>query len=334
MYNIGKWGNNVSVSKYYQQKMALGCDITLVLVTDNSPERVDALFNQLWLTIFQFERNFSRFIPASELSIFNRNAGIKTPVSNEFKELLLASKKMSEHTGGLFNPFVLPALQRAGYVQSFIAKYSLDESLNVSTRQAALIKSLEIFDDSAAIPVNTALDMGGIGKGYLADKLANMSELSSVQGFWFSLGGDVVAKGFDVDDKPWQIAVQNASNPDSVLNINMNTEQSQTTVASSGTIIRKGIKNGTSWHHIIDTRTGKPAQTDILLATVNAKSAYLSDVFAKCAVVLGSEEAPRFLAKNNITSYVLQIRQNDDVNVIVRGAFSSSETKHLQEVRA
>jgi thiamine biosynthesis lipoprotein ApbE len=95
-------------------------------------------------------------------------------------------------------------------VQSSIAKYSLDESLNVSTRQAALIQSLEIFDDSAAIPVNTALDMGGIGKGYLADKLANMSELSSVQGFWFSLGGDVVAKGFDVDDKPWQIAVQDA----------------------------------------------------------------------------------------------------------------------------
>lgn len=315
--------------------MALGCDTTLVIVTDDPPEQVGAIFNLLWLTIFQFERKFSRFIPASELSMFNRNAGIKTPVSNDFKELLLSAKKMAELTDGLFNPFVLPSLQRAGYMQSSIAKYSLDESLNVSTRQAAPIQMLEIIDDSATIPANTALDMGGIGKGYLADKLAKMSELSSAQGFWFSLGGDVVAKGLDVDGKPWQISIQDASRPSDILAIKMAAKQSITSVASSGTIIRKGVNNNMPWHHIIDTRTGEPAQTDILLATVKAQSACLSDVLAKCAVILGSEEAPLFLTNNNISSYVLQVRQpDDDVNVTMHGAISSSAAKRLQGVHA
>jgi thiamine biosynthesis lipoprotein ApbE len=88
-----------------ETKLALGCDTTLTVAVDSQSSVVEIILDTLWLEIYKFERNFSRFLSDSELSKFNRSAGKWVEISQEFEDLLLASNKMSKLSLGLHNPF-------------------------------------------------------------------------------------------------------------------------------------------------------------------------------------------------------------------------------------
>lgn len=306
------------VKAHHQSKLALGSDTTIVLVSDLPSTFVDDLFVQIWLKIFTFERQFSRFLPSSELSMFNKNAGIAMPISTEFSRLLLTAKLMSQKTNGLYNPFILPALQKAGYYKSFVNKYGQDQVDDYSHRAVATIDKLHVAELEATIPANTALDLGGIGKGYLADQLANIPELSKIHGYWISLGGDVIGGGLNEAGQQWRVDIQNAQDSNKTLKTVFEPETNTFSIATSGTITRRDDSAKKPWHHIIDPITLRPAETDVLLATVVAKSAVEADVFASCAVILGSGKAPEFLKAQGIESYMLQTSRVDSQQVIIK----------------
>lgn len=292
---------------YHQDNVALGSRVELTLVLEDDSAKAAGIFQELWRTIFGFERQFSRFLPASELSMFNRSAGSTIKISPDFKDILLAAKDASEWSEGLYNPLILPALQRAGYVGSMVKQYKDDYVDDYSNRSVVPADKLEIGDDWARIPYGTALDLGGMGKGYLADKLAAMVD-GKVKGFWFSLGGDIAAGGTDSFGRPWEVEIQDTEEP-----INGSAGQVRLpasgsfAVATSGTS-KGGAKKGRSWHHIIDPRTLKPAKTDVLAATVFAQSALKADVLASCAVILGSAQGKKFLRRMDVSAALLQGR--------------------------
>src|SRR5579883_1666675 len=119
---------------YYQSRVALGSMAELALVSDADEAVLDEYFRQLWLALLKFERRCSRFLPASELSQFNRSAGLKQPVSVQFRTVMLAAQEMAAATEGLYNPFILPALQRAGYVHSMVSDHTHDPVDDFSDR--------------------------------------------------------------------------------------------------------------------------------------------------------------------------------------------------------
>ena len=129
------------------------------------------------------------------------------PVTPEFRDLLQVAKELSIATRGLFNPFILPALQRAGYTKSMVEEYSKDEHDDYSKLGIAEPKDLKIGDTWASIPYGSAIDMGGCGKGYLGDRLNEIMQDKELSGYWFSLGGDVVGAGQDESGNPWQVTI-------------------------------------------------------------------------------------------------------------------------------
>ncbi len=323
----------MSLKQYIDTKLALGCDTTLTLVTDLNKEDVIRIFNILWLEVFRFEKRFSRFLPESELSKFNRNAGNETKISSEFENLLRVSNEMSEKTNGYHNPFVLPALHRFGYEKSFVSDYASDSFESHSADLIVGYKNLEITAGYAKIPKNTSIDLGGCGKGYLADKLGKIISGYDIDGFWFSIGGDIIARGQDKLDKPWQLTVQNASIPNKSLSGVSQFGENGFCVATSGTIVRRGKVGNSSWHHIINPRTFKPAEADILLATVVAPTTVEADVLATTAVILGSEKYLNFIKNTSAISVVLQL---DDIDKTIIGFGELYEnyinTKNLKAV--
>jgi FAD:protein FMN transferase len=294
------------LNQYFETKLALGSDVTFVVVCESAAAATRVLQN-LWRQTFLFERRFSRFLPMSELSEFNRKAGQKTPVSPEFRELLLAARQLGEQTEGLFNPFVLPALQRAGYTRSFVAQYADDEQEDYSGRQVVRVTALEVGAEWAQIPYGTALDMGGCGKGYLADQLAASLPRDVVRGYWLSLGGDIAAGGHDEQGRPWTVRIQGEQGAGHDLSAVIQGSAAPFAVATSGTGVRRGRKRGRAWHHIIDPRTLTPAKTDVRLATVHANTTLQADVLASCAIILGSAEAPAWLRRQGVLGAVLQV---------------------------
>ncbi len=282
--------------KYFQEQIALGSTAQICLVSGSDPLSVHKLYRQLWLEVFQFEKRFSRFLPDSELSILNRSAGRKMTASQKMIRLLKSAQKLCLETKGIYNPFVLPALQAAGYVGSMVSGYENDPVDNYSKRAVVDISMLEIGSDWVSIPYGSAIDLGGCGKGFLADSMARkLSPL--VDGFWVSLGGDVVYGGYDEGGSKWQIKIEMAGNDKTAAVIN-SLSGDVAAVATSGTGARK--------NHLIDVRTLKPARTDILAASVCHKSCLKADAYASCAVILGSAQGPKLLKEFGVKDALFQ----------------------------
>ena len=297
---------------------ALGGNATIGLVLDSAlPAR--KLQNKLWRTVFQFEKQFSRFLPSSELSLFNASAGIKTPVSDAFAAVLKTAQEVATQTDGLCNPFVLPALQRAGYVHSAAEGYQNDPAPDYSERHVVDVSKLELGDGWARIPFGTAIDIGGFGKGYLADMLGAIAREEGAVGYWIELSGDIATYGHDAASQPITIAVQ-AADASATGRYLVVCPEEPFAVATSGTFKRAAHAKSMKEHHIIDPRTSQPAETDMLLATICAHSATAADVFASCALIVGSEQAPTWLKVHGSHEYLLQWRDNSGVAITSHGA--------------
>jgi len=287
--------------------------LTLVMPEDQA----SPLFDELWQEIRVFEATFSRFLPDSELTYVNQRAGIATEVSPEFIALASAARDYSRRTEGLYNPFVLPKLQAAGYKNSWLNPDVQEPGTDFSNRAIVQAEKLEIGKTWVKIPSQAALDFGGIGKGYLLDELVKLLPKQGIEGYWFSLGGDIACGGFDNEQAPWQIGIQQADGHDTVANI-VNAKGENLAIATSGTTKRKGE----GWHHIIDPRSGHSATTDVLTATVQAGSGTQADVLAKCLVIAGTQQLDSFARRHKITDYLVQAEDNKgDITLIRSGAF-------------
>lgn len=303
--------------QYYQKQIALGSEIEISLVLDN-PKKVRAIYTTLWKKIFQFEARFSRFLPQSELTIFNKNAGTKQYISKEFKQILIQAKKLSSRTDQIYNPFILPALQRIGYKNSLVKGHFDDYVEDFSNKAVVNINDLKIAEDWAMIPFGSALDLGGCGKGYIADLLANYLN-KRVTNYWMSFGGDLVFRGKDSLNKNWSVNIASEKNDSKYIGTLKSSINKKEGVASSGINFRKGINNNQKWHHLIDPRTLLPAKTNILMSTVLDSSCLRADVFASCLVILGYPDCLDFIAKHKIKDYLIQYLNNDKIMIFKKG---------------
>jgi thiamine biosynthesis lipoprotein len=307
------------MQRLQQTRHALGSTAYLTVVLDDHVHS-ETIFDTLWQQIDTFEQRFSRFLPDSELSECNRTAGIQHSISPEFRDLLVTTQVMAERSDGLYSPFILPALQRAGYKGSWPQPHIRDEALNYEDRVAVVDwHEMTIGDTWVRIPKNTALDFGGIGKGYLLDQLDETLRTLDVIGYWLSLGGDILCSGHDLAGEFWKIGIQHArQETDTVASVTNHGQK--LAVATSGTTKRQGVSDNGTWHHIIDPRTGQPAKTNVLTATVSADTATSTDVAAKCLVIAGSGSAEATLKTMDEQNALLQIMDGRNLKVMQLGA--------------
>lgn len=286
----------MQLARHESTNFALGGNTTIGIIAERSQEEFEELASELWQNVFRFEKLASRFLETSELTYVNRRAGLETTISEQFAELLSAAKTMSERTGGLYNPFLLPAIQRAGYLHSAVPGFHDDPVPDFRTRHLSDWQNLKLSDTTMQIPSNTALDMGGIGKGFLADKLGETLRSAGVNGYWVNLSGDIAVYGTDEHGRQLQVAVDGADHV-----IECPTEPSG--IATSGTMPRPGH---TELHsaHIIDPSTGTSVKSTLRRVTVCAPTATEADVFASCAIIVGRENAPAWLEEHGATSWL------------------------------
>lgn len=258
------------------------------------PVATQGLWRQVQSQVTAFGDRFSRFLPGSELSQLNAQAGTPTHVSQELFDLLRVARMMWEKTSGLVDPTIGYALIQAGYDRSF---EKLRDSPKPPTRpntKMALVKAtmadveLDPKALTAQLPLNVSLDLGGIGKGYLLDALLPTIDAVTTD-YWLSLGGDLLVSGVNEQGKPWAIGVQDPTDHAKDW-AKLVPPAGRWSIATSGVTKRRGVHAGVPWHHLIDPRTGKPSTTDVLGATVLAPTAIEADVFAKTVLLQGSAD--------------------------------------------
>ncbi|MBU4431981.1 FAD:protein FMN transferase, partial [Patescibacteria group bacterium] len=141
-------------------------------------------------------------------------------------------------------------------------------------------------------------DLGGIGKGFLVDKLVNIIRAKEYKNFWVSAGGDMYLYGLAENNEPHQIGIQNPLDLEKDI-IHVQVPEKGLAIATSGIAKRQWIKNGRSYHHLIDPRTGLSTDNNLLAVTIVANTVIEADIFAKTVFILGQEQGLSFINEYN-----------------------------------
>jgi thiamine biosynthesis lipoprotein len=292
---------------------AMGSQFNVWLETEADGE---AVLKQVPDWVEAIEARLTRFRPDSELSQLNARSGKWVTVSDMLLRAILAARRAAWLTGGMCNPLVLPALVTAGYERSFadMQRAGLnDNRAKVATVLVPDWRSIEIKPKQHLIRLaaGSRIDLGGTGKGWSAQQIAD--RLTAYGPCLVDAGGDVVARGRPYGEAGWQIDVSEPSQPESfppITSILVN----DVTVATSGIDYRRWMRGGQAQHHLIDPRTGQPAESDVLAATVIHNEAALAEAYTKVLIILGAEAGLKWITRQP-QSAALVVRKNGEVRV-------------------
>jgi thiamine biosynthesis lipoprotein len=273
---------------------AMGCRMTAIVVSGVT--KPQDLMQQVPVWFEAWEQVLSRFRVDSELNQLNHSAGWPVQVSQTLWEVFQAAIKAEEASGGLVTPALLEALVAAGYDRSFDGLPAEPIATPVSTWQSASSLAEVTWDETTrtiCLPIDMKLDFGGAAKGWAAHQAAN--RLAGYGPALVSAGGDIAISSAKPDGTLWPVGVENPFIPGETLATLM---LGRCGVATSGTDYRRWKQGGHWNHHIIDPRTGIPAQTDVVTATVIAPDAMQAEMAAKVALISGSEQGLEWIESN------------------------------------
>lgn len=257
---------------------AMGTDVELLLNPAVDADEAEQALDAAAREIAAIEKLASRFDRESELSRLNAAGTLE--VSPDLMRLVTLALQMRDATAGRFDPTLHAAIVAAGYDRT------LDDI--PADGPAAGVPQPGGGDVDAnpqtgviTLGMGVALDLGGIAKGWAADRAADL--LGMAGSCLVSMGGDIAVRG-SLDGEPWPIEVQHGEGT-AVIGL------TRGGMATSGTDRRRWRRDGKDMHHVIDPATGRPSDTDLVRVTAVAEDAAHAEVWATALLVSGSGAA-------------------------------------------
>jgi thiamine biosynthesis lipoprotein len=277
---------------------ALGTDVHVIL-DGGDLELATAAVERVLLDV---DRTYSRFRPDSELSRLTGGAGA-TSVSPLMARAIEAALRGARATDGLVDPTVGRAMRAIGYDDDFA---TIGQRHRGPMIHLVAVPGWQAIDYHAAsrtvrLQKGIELDFGSTGKALAAD-LAVAAALAAVgdgTGVLVSLGGDVATAG-RAPQGGWRIlaADSSATAPETDGEV---IALSNGAIATSSTTVRRWTRGEVSVHHIVDPRTGAPAQSPWRTASVVAATCVDANIGATAAILLG-DDAPGWLAAHGLSA--------------------------------
>jgi thiamine biosynthesis lipoprotein len=247
---------------------AMGTQIDLLSAADEA----GAAFDAAEAEFHRLEAIMTRFRPESELSELNETGSLEA--GPELVEVVRLAVRGRKRTDGRFDPTVHDAVAGAGYDRTF-DDLPADGPLPPAGRPCG--GEVRITGSRIDLGEGVKLDLGGIGKGYAAERAASL--LAEAGPCLVNAGGDVALRG-----RAWPIGIETS-------NGSLTLALENGALATSGRDRRVWRRGGRELHHLIDPSTGEPADGDLLRATVVAGDAVEAEVWAKAFFLAGSDNA-------------------------------------------
>ena len=259
-----------------------------VRLTVDDPAVLGAACGELKVLMDRVDKAASRFRPDSELSVVNTRAGALVPVSRLLVDLVDVSLVAAQMSGGAVDPTVGPAVIAAGYdadieaVRRRFPQPAGDPQPVAGWQEVRLNRKLALL----GVPKDCALDLGATAKAWTADRAANVISKRYGCAVLVEIGGDLRAAGAPA--KPWVVTVAERAGDQGVL----------VTLAHGGlttstrTVRRWQTPTGYG-HHVIDPRTGRPADGLYRTASVWAPTAVRANTFSTALIATGEAAVGR-----------------------------------------
>ena len=287
-----------------RQFRALGT--TVVVMTDD-PEKADLALAATRTVVEAVDEACSRFRADSELSRLLHDPGVPTRVSPLLAAALSTAFAAAEATDGLVDPTIAAALRTWGYDVDFAAVPADLPPLTMTLGAVPGWRTVR-FDPTTrtvVVPRDVDLDFGATGKGLAADRAAAAAADAAGCPTLVSIGGDIAVAGPERQGG-WEVRITDDHRADPTESDGPVVSIRSGGLATSSTTVRRWTRGGTVVHHIIDPRTGHPAETCWRTASVAAATCAEANAASTAAIVLGPE-APEWLGARGLPARLVAV---------------------------
>jgi thiamine biosynthesis lipoprotein len=260
---------NDAVEAHHFEALGTSCSLFGVGVS-----RADLVRGEFWVR--KLGARLTRFSDGNELAALNRAGGEWLEVSAEMEALLREALRAYELSAGLVNVAVLPSMLAIGYTRP-LAEGTSRATLGEARPAPPLADVLTVRSGRACLQAGCGIDLGGIAKGWMADRLAAQLGPNAVA----NLGGDLRAVGPGPGGEGWPVGLAGK------------TLMLRDQGAATSSVRRR------RWgdlHHLLDPRTGLPSRSGLEEVSVVAATGCDAEIVAKTALLLGPGLATAFCA--------------------------------------
>ena len=271
---------------FKKKQSLLGSPFEITVVAKDSIQ--GNLFSDLAITeVRRIENLISDWIPTSQISKVNHNAGISpTKVDKEVYDLVDRATKISKLTSGAFD-ISYASMDRIWKFDGSMKEMPTPEEIRKSVEKVGYQNIILNPKDTTIFLKNKGmkLGLGGIGQGYIADKIKVLLQEKGCSSGLVNVSGDINTWGKQPNGNLWTVGIVNPMNKNKVF---ATFPLDDSAVETSGSYEKYVTFNGKRYSHIIDPRTGYPA-TGIISVSVFAKQTEIADALATGIFVLGVE---------------------------------------------
>ncbi|MGE5554483.1 MAG: FAD:protein FMN transferase [Betaproteobacteria bacterium] len=275
---------------------------TLITVTVYGPRAAE--HGRAALAEFdRLDKLLSAYRADSDIGRVNAAAGKEAvKVSRETVELVALSLRYAALSGGKFDPTIGPLVRLWG-IGNGRTKPPAAVEVEMARR---LVDYRRVMVDLPGrrlyLPrAGMALDLGGVAKGYAAERAASLLRRRGVRSALIDAGGNVVAIGTRPGGRPWRVGIRHPRRPGQILGVLTVVDRA---VVTSGDYERYFEADGRRYHHLLDPATGYPAE-GLQSATVVGRSSTLADLLSTAVFVLGPERGPIFAQKHGAATVIV-----------------------------
>ncbi len=227
--------------------------------------------------------------------VYKLNSQGVATVDSEVAELIKTALYYCEQSEGRFDITVYPVKQLWDFKNGKVPT----EREVARALGRVNYKKVKIKDNEITLSGGAQIDLGGIAKGYVADRLAELY-VAENKGGVINLGGNIMLP--KTRKKPYKIGI---TDPKDTTKTAAVVEVTDGAVVTSGTYQRSFTKDGKLYHHILDTATGYPAETGIASATILTESATAADALSTTVICMGKTEGLRLINSLEDTEAVI-----------------------------
>lgn len=271
---------------FKKKKNLLGSPFEITVVATDSIQA--NVYTELAISeVKRIENLISDWIPTTQISKVNQNAGISpVKVDLEVFELVKRAINISKLTDGAFD-ISYASMDKIWKFDGSMKEMPTTESIKKSVEKVGY-QNIVLNENDTSIFLKyqgMKLGLGGIGQGYIADKIKVLLQENGCTSGLVNVSGDINTWGKQPNGKDWTVGIVNPLNKNKVF---ATFPLNDSAVETSGSYEKYVTFNGKRYSHIIDPRTGYPA-SGIVSVSVFAKQTELADALATGIFVLGIE---------------------------------------------
>lgn len=265
--------------------------VVTISIYDNLPDNKDIL-NDCFEICEKYEHLFDKTNPESDIAKINASSGTATNVNSDTIEIIEDSIEYAKLTNGNFDITISPLTDlwdirnNKGYIPS-------DKDINNILKNVSYKNIIIENNYVRLLNKNSSIDLGGIAKGYIADKISEYMLSKNITSAIIDLGGNILTIGNKCNNSDFNIGIKTpfSENSQYIATISANNKS----VVTSGIYERYFEKDGKIYHHILDSATGYPVENNLYSVTIICDKSEYADALSTGIFSLGLNEGKKLI---------------------------------------